>query len=349
MVVVFKQIEFIQTKNLGYDDENIIEVHSSGKLLNDTQTFINEVKNIPGVLNASAFGHDMVGDAGSTGGLDWPGRLPEQRIRFGNLEVGHNWIELLGIELLEGRTYTNNYKAEAQNIIFNESGIKAMGLENPIGTKVNLWGEERIIIGVVKDFNFQSLYDKITPCFIQTYPNLASVLIKVDGNNISNTIAAIEEFHSEYNGGLPFDFQFMDDDYQQLYVAEQRVATLSKYFAGIAIVISSLGLLALAAFSIERRRKEIGIRKVLGSSVFNIVKLLSSDFVKMVMIAILISLPLSYFLAEEWLSSFAFRIQISWWWFAFSGLTALMIAMLTVSLQTLRAANLNPATSLKEE
>ena len=349
VVVIFKQIEFIQTKNLGYNDENIIEVHSSGKVLDDTQTFINEVKKIPGVLNASAFGHDMVGDVGSTGGLNWPGREPNQRIRFGNLEVGHNWIELLDIELIEGRTYTNNYKAEHRNIIFNESGIKAMGLENPIGTKVNLWGEERIIIGVVKDFNFQSLYDEIMPCFIQIYPDLASVLIKVDGSNMSSTIASIQEFHTEYNGGLPFDFQFMDDDYQQLYVAEQRVATLSKYFAGIAIVISSLGLLALAAFSIERRRKEIGIRKVLGSSAFNIVKLLSSDFVKMVMIAILISLPFSYYLAEEWLSSFAFRIQISWWWFALSGLTALAIAVLTVSLQTLRAANLNPVISLKEE
>lgn len=224
-----------------------------------------------------------------------------------------------------------------------------MGLENPIGTKVNLWGKERIIIGVVKDFNFQSLYDEIMPCFIQVHPNLSSVLIKIDGSNVSNTIASIEEFHGKYNGGLPFDFQFMDDDYQQLYVAEQRVATLSKYFAGIAIVISSLGLLALAAFSIERRRKEIGIRKVLGSSVFNIVKLLSSDFVKMVMIAILIALPLSYFLAEEWLSSFAFRIEISWWWFILSGLIALTIAMLTVSLQTFRAATLNPAISLKEE
>lgn len=127
VVVVFNQIEFIQTKNLGYNKDNIIEVHSSGKLLNDTQTFINEVKNIPGVINASSFGHDMVGDVGSTGGLDWPGRSPDQRMRFGNLEVGHNWIELLDIEVIEGRTYTNNYKAEARNIIFNESGIKAMG------------------------------------------------------------------------------------------------------------------------------------------------------------------------------------------------------------------------------
>ncbi|MEL7006232.1 MAG: FtsX-like permease family protein [Bacteroidota bacterium] len=224
-----------------------------------------------------------------------------------------------------------------------------MGLEDPIGQTVKLWGEERRIIGVVKDFNFESLYDDVMPCFLQAYPDLTSVLIKINANNTAETITRIEDFHKDFNGGLPFDFTFMDDDYQQLYVAEQRVATLSRYFACIAIVISSLGLLALAAFTTERRQKEIGIRKVLGSSSFNIVRLLSSDFMKMVMIAIIISVPISYFLAEEWLSAFAFRVDLSWWWFALSGTIALLIAMITVSLQTLRAANLNPVVCLKEE
>lgn len=349
VVVVYKQIELIQTKNLGYNDDNIISLKSTGKLNDDLQTFVNEVRNIPGVLGASSFGHDMVGDYGATTGLDWPGRLPDQKIRFGNLEVGHGWIELLGIEVIKGRSYSDNYEAEADNIIFNRSAVEAMGLEDPIGQIIKLWGKEKRIIGVVNDFNFESLYDEVMPCFMQLYPDQTSALVKIDASSTVETLSKIEAFHKDYNGGLPFDFTFMDDAYQQLYVAEQRVATLSKYFAGIAILISSLGLLALAAFTTERRQKEIGIRKVLGSSSFNIVKLLSSDFMKMVMIAIFIAVPLSYFLAEEWLSSFAFRIDLSWWWFALSGATALAIAMITVSLQTLRAANLNPVVCLKDE
>ncbi len=349
VVVVYNQMELIQTKKLGYNDENVVALKSSGKLYDEMETFVQELKKVPGVINASPFGHDMVGDYGGTTGVAWPGQLPDEKIRFGNLEVGHDWIELLDIELLDGRTYTDNYLAEEDNIIFNKTAIEAMGLEDPVGQTVRIWGKDRLIIGVVDDFNFASLYEDVAPLFIQLYPDLSTVLIKVDGQRTAETLAQIEDFHTEFNDGLPFDYTFMDDDYQRLYESEQRVSVLSRYFAVVAILISSLGLLALAAFTTERRQKEIGIRKVMGSSAIGIVALLSSDFIKMVLIAIMIATPISYWFAEEWLSSFAFRIDLSWWYFALSGGAALLIAGLTVSLQTLKAAFLNPVLCLKDE
>lgn len=349
VVVVYQQIDLIQTKNLGYNDDNIIALKNVGRLFDESPVFIKEIKKIPGVQGASAFGHDLVGGVGGTSGVDWPGREPDEKVRFGNLEVDYQWIELLGIKVLEGRSFTDNYKAEEPNIIFNQAAIEAMGLEDPIGQTVKIWGEERQIVGVVDNFHFESLYEEVIPCFIQLYPDLTSVLIKIEPGRTAETISRLEAFHKDFNGGLPFDFTFLDDDYQKLYTAEKRVATLSNYFAGIAILISCLGLLALAAFTTEKRQKEIGIRKLLGSSVFNIVKLLSSDFIKMVVIAVVIALPVSYFFAEEWLSSFAYRVNLSWWWFGLSGAAALAIAWLTVSVQTLRAANSNPVDCINRE
>ncbi len=349
VVIVFKQMELIQTKNLGYNDENVIALKSTGKLYDEMETFVQELKKVPGVINASPFGHDMVGDYGGTTGVAWPGQLADEKIRFGNLEVGYDWIELLDINVLAGRSYSDNYEAEMDNIIFNKTAIEAMGLDDPVGQTVKIWGEDRLIIGVVDDFNFASLYEEVAPLFIQLYPDLSTVLIKVDGQRTAETLASIEAFHKDFNDGLPFDYTFMDDDYQRLYASVQRVAVLSRYFAVIAILISSLGLLALAAFTTERRQKEIGIRKVMGSSAIGIVALLSSDFIKMVLVAIVIAIPASFFFAEEWLNSFAFRIDLSWWYFALSGGAALIIAGLTVSLQTLKAAFLNPVVCLKDE
>lgn len=349
VIVVYQQINLVQTKHLGYNDDNVIAIASTSELEEDPSSFINEISNISGVLGTTTFGHDFVGDVGGTSGVDWPGRAPDERIEFGNLEVDYNWIELLEIELSEGRSYTDQYNAELDKIILNETAIKAMGLENPIGTIIRVWGEDREIIGVAKDFHFKSLYEEIKPCMIQLYPNLSNILVKVNASGITNTISELEKAHKKHNGGLPLEFTFIDDDYQKLYESERLVAKLTNYFAVIAILISCLGLLALAAFTTEKRQKEIGIRKVLGSSVVNIVKLLSADFTKMILISILLALPASYFFAQEWLSSFAFRVDISIWWFAGSGIMALVIAWLTVGLQTFKAANLNPVDCLKDE
>jgi ABC-type antimicrobial peptide transport system permease subunit len=185
--------------------------------------------------------------------------------------------------------------------------------------------------------------------FILNSNDARIITAKIQAGRERETIERLQKFYEAYNPGYPFDYQFLDEDYQALYAAEQRVSILSKYFAGLAILISCLGLFGLAAFTAERRLKEIGIRKILGSSDFDIIRLLSSDFTKMVLIAIVIALPISYFMAKNWLEGFAYRIDLEWWFFISAGLVALLIAWFTVGLQTVKAARINPTECLKDE
>jgi ABC-type antimicrobial peptide transport system permease subunit len=225
-----------------------------------------------------------------------------------------------------------------------------MGFKNPIGKKIKVWGEDRPIIGVTKNFHFQSLHEKVKPLFFIVKPaDTYKIMARVTAGKEKETIDRLQQFYQQYNPGYALDYKFLNQDYQALYAAENRVAILSKYFAGLAVLISCLGLFGLAAFTAERRRKEIGIRKVLGASPFSIVYLLSSDFTKLVVISIGLSLPLSYLLAKNWLNNFEYRIALEWWYFIGAGLSALLIAWLTVGTQAIKAASVNPAQSLKDE
>jgi ABC-type antimicrobial peptide transport system permease subunit len=234
-------------------------------------------------------------------------------------------------------------------VIFNEEAIKRMGIQDPIGKKVKFWGQEKEIIGVARNFHFESLYEEVKPCMIQLEPRVPNIIVKITGGRVKESIARLEKFYQKHNPGIPFDYKFLDEAYQALYTAEQKVAILSRYFAGIAIIISCLGLLGLAAFTAQRRRKEIGIRKVLGSGEFAIIRLLSGEFMGMVFTAILIALPISYLIARNWLENFHYAIDLQWWFFASAGLIALLIAGLTVATQTLRSAKINPVDTLRNE
>lgn len=349
VLVVSKQLSFIQNKNLGYDRDNVIYFTNEGKVLESFETFLSEVKHIPGVVNASSFANNLTGSHGGTSGVNWEAKNPDEAIDFGNLEVGYDFIETLGIEMAAGRTFSREFGADSSSIIFNEAAIESMGLQDPIGKTIKLWGQEKRIIGVVKNFHFESLYEEIKPCFLQLYPVSNKTMVKIQEGSEAETLAQLQQFYQEYNQGLPLDYKFLDDDYQVLYASEQRVTVLSRYFAGLAILISCLGLFGLAAFTAERRLKEIGIRKVLGSTDWGIAYLLSNDFTKMVVTAIVIALPLSYFIAKNWLESFAYRIDLELWYFIGAGLVALLIAWFTVGLQTVKAAKVNPTQCLKDE
>lgn len=349
VLVVFKQIQFINNKHLGFNKDNVIVFSNEGELENKLESFLIEAKKIPGVVHAASFGHDLTGDHGSTSGVQWPGKDPEHQLRFANLEVDHRLLDLFEFEIVEGRKFSREMGDEGTSIILNESAVEAMELKNPIGQYVKLWGKDRQIIGVVKDFHFASLYEDVGPCFFQCYSNLDNVLIKIKAGSESATIVAIKGLFSKMNNGLPFDYRFLDEDFDALYAAENRVAILSQYFAGIAILVSCLGLFGLATFSAERRLKEIGIRKILGSSTYRIVRLLSKDFSEMVLLAIIIALPISYLLAWKWLRGFAFHIDLQWWFFAWIGLLTLLISLLTVGTQTIRASRVDPVHCLREE
>ncbi|RDC65609.1 ABC transporter permease [Adhaeribacter pallidiroseus] len=348
--VVYQQIGYIQTKQLGYDKNNIIYFDRQGKLYENQDAFLAAVKNTPGVVNASSISSSIIGSHNTTGGLDWEGKDPNESIDFELVSVNYDLLQTLGIQMAAGRAFSKNFATDNTKIIFNEAAVTAMGLKDPVGKHINLWGTDREIVGVAKNFHFESLHENVKPLFfVLDPPRTNTIMVKIGAGQTKEVISEVRRLHEAFNPSFAFDYKFLDQDFQALYVAEQRVAVLSQYFAGFAILISCLGLFGLAAFTAERRRKEIGVRKVLGASRFSIVYLLSSDFTKLVVVAICIALPLSYLVVNNWLNNFEFRIDLEWWYFAGAGLAALLVAWLTVSSQAIKAASVNPAQSLKDE
>ncbi|WP_422082176.1 ABC transporter permease [Ulvibacterium sp.] len=349
VLVVYKQIEFIQNKNLGYDKDNVVHFGIEGRVKNGLETFVSEIKKIPGVVNVSSTSHDMIGHSFSAG-IGWEGKDPEDDTQFQIAQVNYDLIETLGMEVTSGRSFSRDYSTDSSGIIFNETAIKAMGLDNPIGKKVDFLGQERRIIGTVKDFHFKSLHERVEPMLLVFSPDyVRRIMLRIESGKERETLSALQSFYREYNPGFPLEYQFLDQEYNTLYASEQRVATLSKYFAGLAVLISCLGLFGLAAYTAERRRKEISIRKVLGQTATQVTVMLSGEFAKLVLIAILIALPVAYLLTDNWLSGFAYRIPMRLWYFLAAGLVAFFIALATVSSQALSAANKNPVDGLQEE
>ncbi|MEO1010297.1 MAG: ABC transporter permease, partial [Bacteroidota bacterium] len=262
--IIYKQLEFMQSKNLGYTKDNVLVIEREDGLINNMEVFLEEARQIPGVLNASYMMGSMTNFDNSSRGHSWPGQTEESKqLTFWHSHVGPELIETMGIELAEGRSYINDSNNGESKIILNETAVKQMGLKNPIGTVINMRGPNREIIGIVKDFNMQSLYEEIRPMALLLKNQwINTLVVKIKAGEEKTTIEGLNRLYTEFNPGLSFDFRFLDDQYQQLYISEQRVATLSQYFAGLAILISCLGLFGLAAFTAERRRKEISIRKV---------------------------------------------------------------------------------------
>lgn len=349
--VIYMQLDYLQSKNLGYDKDNIIIFEITDGLNDKIDVFLEQAKQLSGVTNATYMQGGMTNFSNSSRGHSWPGQTEESKnITFRHAHVGPEFIETMGIELKEGRTYINEKPNNESKIILNETAVDVMGLENPIGTVINMRGPNREVIGVVKDFNIQSLYNEISPMALLCRTEwISNLVVKIKAGEEKNTIASLEKLYNEFNPGLAFDFSFLDHQYQKLYQSEQRVSTLSKYFAAMAIIISCLGLFGLAAFSAERRRKEIGIRKVLGQTTSQVTFMLSSEFIKLVLIAIMFTLPVAYLLASNWLSQFAYKISLHAGYFLITGVLAIAVALLTVGSQAINAANKNPVHALKDE
>jgi predicted permease len=349
--VVYKQIQFVQNANLGYDKDNVIYFDVEGRVKENPETFLTEIKRIPGIQNAASTTSDMTGHSWSVG-LDWEGKATDDPVRAELMAVNPDFLETLGLEVKQGRFFSRDFVSDTTAVVVNETAARIMGFNNPVGNHIKgLGGLE--IIGVVKDFHFESFHEEVKPqLFVLHRSHFASpslIMVRIEAGREKETLERLGTFYKAYNPGFPLDFTFLDDDYRALYTSEQRVSTLSKYFAGLAVIISCLGLFGLAAFTAQRRIKEIGIRKILGSTDLAIVRLLSGDFTKTVLIAIIIALPLSYYIVQKWLSGFAYRIDLEWWFFAGSGSVALLIALLTVALQTARASRVNPTECLKQE
>jgi ABC-type antimicrobial peptide transport system permease subunit len=360
VLIVYQQMQLIETTNLGYNRDHVIYFDKGGKLsqdpgdykpgavYKDLETFIQQVKAIPGVAGASNFRHSIVNRDGGTTDVTWEGKSPDDQTSFTDIACGYDFIETLGIEMKEGRSYSTAFGSDNDKVIINEAAVKATGLADPIGKIITIWGSKKQIIGVTRDFHFQSLYENIKPCFFDLSINqrVSKIIVRIKAGNEKATIDRLSKFYKAYTGEA-LDYKFLDDDYQALYASEERVAALSKYFAAIATLISCLGLFGLAAFTAQKRRKEIGIRKVVGASVSGITTMLSKDFLKLVLLSLVIAFPVSWWLMNNWLDGFAYRTRITPFVFLIASVFIIVITLFTISFQSIKAASANPVKSLR--
>jgi len=350
VIVVSRQIEYVQTRNLGLDKDHVLLFDKEGSIAEHQEAFLAEAATIPGMAKVATIGQNIIGLDQYTIGVEWPGKNPEENVRFSTVQVGYNLIETLGIEVLAGRSFSQDFKDGPEVIVINEEAMNVMGLTDPIGQTITFWNKPVKIIGVVKNFHYESFHEKVRPFIFRIDPEWTLyVMVRLEAGRERDALAQLEKLYARVNPGYPFNYKFIDQDYQALYSSENRVGILANYFAILAILISCLGLLGLASFTAERRKKEIGLRKVLGSSELGIIYLLSGDFTRIVIVAVVIALPLAYLAASSWLDSFAYHIDLKLWYFAGAGLGALVIAWLTVGAQAFRAARFNPTECLKEE
>lgn len=349
IVVLGKQMAHIQNQNLGYNQTNLLEINTPAIEPAQLESFLAEIKRLPGVENASSLSHPLVGLASSTIGLSWEGKNPDDQIKFENITVNFGLIETMGFEMTEGRAFSSDFGEEQSKIILNEAAVKTIGFQNPVGQIVNLWGEDKEVIGVVKNFNFESLKEKVKPAFLKYDPSFAhKLMVRINSQNQPKTIAGLSGIYQTFSG-QSMNYKFLDDDYQTLYASEQRTSVLARYFGASAIFLSCLGLFGLAAFNAEKRKKEIGIRKVMGANTAGILVLITKDFVKLMPVSIGIAIPVAWFLANAWLKSYATQTSLSWWIFVGSGLLLILISLMTIGYQAYKAATSNPVTSLKGE
>lgn len=342
--VVREQLLFLQQKNLGYDRQHVISFEREGRFEKDPSLFLTKLREVPGVVEAGGMAASILDGSDSDGPYSWPGLEDEKGRKIEAPRLNYDAIEALGLEILEGRSFSEERKDDDLKIVLNESAVDMMKLEEPIGQLINHGSRQMEIIGVVKDFHYGSLHRKIEPMVLRfrNANTATNVLVRLQEGTEQRTISEIKALYEAFHPKFTFNYSFLDEDYQALYESESKVAILSRYFSLIALIVSCLGLFGLVSYTAEQKRKEIGIRKVLGSSVLGIVNLLSWEFAKPVFIAILISIPISFLLATRWLTNFAYNIDLDWYVFLWPSLAVLIIAWTVVGLQAMKAARLNP-------
>lgn len=356
MGIVFNQLDYVQSKELGFDKENIAVVGVSPEIESNYVDIRNRLLQQPGVIDVSMQSRVPSGRLlDSQGGMyEKNGELINIDFRIADIHVSHNFLNLFGLELVAGRSFDINLASDStEAFIVNESSIYRLGYINPdesIGKQFNYGGRNGFITGVVQDFHFESLHQSIAPIvFVVSNGRNNSIAVKFRDEYKDETIAFIKDQWASYMPNYPFDYSLIEDSFNEQYEGERTLGEVFAYFAFLAIIIAALGLFGLASFTIQQRVKEIGIRKVLGASVSQIVFLLSTNFTKLVLIAFLFATPIAYFAMKKWLENFAYSEPISVWIFLIGGIIALCIALLTISFQAIKSALLNPAQTLKSE
>jgi len=347
-MIVYNQLQFILSTDLGINKENILHHHLSG-IIQQQEAYRNEILQIPGVQTMTNANNNPFSIGNTTQGVDWQGKMEDEEVYFHVLQTDQYFVETFGVTLLDGKGFSDTYDSSALQVLINEEAAKAMFSDDPVGSRINLWDSEVEIVGLMKDFHHQSLDKKIEPVVIlfQTEEAFMSY-ISIKGD-VSQIIGEIEKVYSKFEQNYPFNYGFVDQDYAKTYSKVAVMGKLSNIFALVTIFVSCLGLFGLASYMTEQRKKETGIRKVMGASVFGLVTMFTKSFLGLVSISFLISAPVAWYLSTQWLSDFAFKIEIGLQPFIIGGLSALVIAITTVSYHTIKVAIANPVDSLKYE
>ncbi|WP_234736846.1 ABC transporter permease [Tellurirhabdus bombi] len=349
-LIIGNQLRFLRERDLGYDRENTFAFWMTDEMSKHYDAVKNELLRKPGIRSVTASNNNLLSIGNSTGDTDWDGKPKNSMFLVSRMRVEKDFISTFGLKMAYGETFTGT-PADSMHYILNETAVKNAGIKNPIGKSFTLGQTKGTIIGVIKDFHFASLRQKVEPAvfFYRNSTDFSRIYIKTTGREASQAVAAAEKLWKQYSPDYPFEYQFMDMQYNEMYKSEQRTGKLFNFFAGITILVSCLGLFGLATFTAQQRTKEIGIRKVLGASVTGIVALLSKDFLKLVLIGIVIASPIAWWMMNQWLADFAYKIDVEWWVFVLAGVLAILIAFFTISFQSIKAALMNPVKSLKTE
>lgn len=346
-LIIGKQLSFLRNKELGYDQSHVFYFNMN-EMLGHYQAVKTELLQQPGIAGITAANANLSNVNSTTGDTDWEGKPANTDFLIHPVNVDKDFFSFMKLQLVQGAGFTDT-PADSANVILNETTVRNAGIKDPIGKSFTLWDRKATIVGVVKDFHYATLKSAIEPAIFYRRETPYLMYVRTTGKDAPKAIAAVEKIFKKYNGDWPFEYKFLDEAYDRMYRSDLRTGKLFNIFSVIAIFISCLGLFGLATYTTQVKTREIGIRKVLGASVTSVTSMLAKDFVKLVAIAVIIASPLAWYIMHQWLQNFAYRTGVGPWIFLVAGLIAIMIALLTVSTQAIRAALANPVKSLKTE
>lgn len=350
-ILVARQVNYIQKMKLGYDRENLLVIPIEGEMRPKYQLFKEQALKEKGVKYISRMGETPTNVGSTTGGLDWEGKDHNTTPMFRNTPIGYDYVKTMNLQLVAGRDISKDFASDSFGYLVNESAVKIMGYKDPIGKPLTQWGNKGTIVGVLKDYHFSSAYSPIMPLVLKNGEKewWGNIVVRTEAGKTKDALAGLESVWKKINPKFPFTYSFADEEYNKLYRSEQTVSKLSAWFAFLGILVSCLGLLGLAMFTVEQRTREIGIRKVLGAGATSLLTLISRQFILLVLIALLIASPLAWWAMNNWLQSFAYGVGIEWWIFVLAGAGMIVVALITVTFQSIRAVFMNPVKSLRTE
>lgn len=348
-LVIYNQIQFIFNKSLGYNRESVLSFPLRGGLWDEFDAFKNDALQYPGVKTVSRADNSLVQVNNQNASVSWAGKPEGEIIFFRTVCVDYDYLETMELELIDGRSFKKEF-SDTSTFVISSKAAEIMGLKDPIGVEIVQWGQKGRIIGVVSDFHSRSMHEAIDPIVFMFRPQWTGrVFIKFDVNKTQEVIQTLEKAYKKYNPQYPFAYTFIEDDFEKLYNNERVTASLALSFTVMAIIISALGLLGLAAYTAERKRKEISIRKTMGASVSAIVTMMSADFIKLSLIAALIGCPIAWYLMNTFLQGYEYRTELGWGLFVSTAVCVLLISLVTVIFQVTKAAIANPIDALRNE